>query len=367
MSIQLKNNIQLLDVMLSGLKVGKMALTPDRLCAFEYDANYLRSGISVSPFYLPIQPGVFVGKRDPFNANFGVFNDSLPDGWGSLILDRYLKEQGIDPRSLSLLERLSLIGKTGRGGLEYIPDNSVLKPDEILNIDLLANQAAKILQFDYSGDSLEQLYHYAGSSGGARPKVFVTMNGEDWLIKFKASNDPDNVGEIEYNYSLLAKECGIDMPETMLFEGKYFGVKRFDREINKKYHVISAAGLLHADYRIPSLDYSMLLTACFKLTRNIEEVYKLFRQMVFNVLIENRDDHAKNFSFLLKDNTWQLSPAYDLLPGGGFNGYHTTTINGKGNPTENDIFAVADSVGLNKQRTREIYLELSNTCRQISI
>jgi len=88
--------------------------------------------------------------------------------------------------------------------------------------------------------------------------------------------------------------------------------------------------------------------------------------MVFNVLIKNRDDHAKNFSFLLKDNTWQLSPAYDLLPGGGFNGFHTTTINGQGNPTEKDIFAVADSVGLNKQRTREIYQELSNTCRQIS-
>ena len=363
MAIQSINNIRILDVMLSGVKVGKLALTPDKFCAFEYDADYISSGISVSPFLLPLQSGVFIAKRDPFNGNFGVFNDSLPDGWGSLILDRYLKEQGIDPYSLSLLDRLSLIGKSGRGGLEYIPDNSILKDDEIVNIDLLATQAARILNSDFSGGSLEHLYHYAGSSGGARPKVFVTIDGEDWLIKFSASNDPYNVGKIEYDYSLLAKDCGIDMPETKLFEGKYFGVKRFDRDINMKHHVISAAGLLNADYRIPSLDYSILLTACFKLTRNIEEVYKLYRQMVFNILIKNMDDHAKNFSFMLKNNTWQLSPAYDLLPGGGFNGFHTTTINGKGNPALKDIFAVADSIGFNKQRAKEIYDELFEKCR----
>lgn len=363
MALQLKNNIQVLEVILSGTNVGKLALTPDDLCAFEYDADYLRSGTSISPFFLPLQAGVFVAKRDPFNGNFGVFNDSLPDGWGSLLLDRYLSEQGVNPNSLSVLQKLSLTGKSGRGGLEYIPDTGLNSVEETANIDLLAQQSARIQHSDYSGGSLEHLYRYAGSSGGARPKVFVTIDGKDWLIKFKASNDPDNVGKTEYQYSLLAKSCGIDMPETMLFNDCYFGVRRFDRINDTKYHVISAAGLLNADYRIPSLDYSILLTACFKLTRNIEEVYKLFRQMVFNVFIKNRDDHARNFSFILINGEWKLSPAYDLLPGGGFNGFHTTTINGQGNPAEKDVFAVAANVGLNKQRCTEIYMDLKDKCR----
>jgi len=362
MSLQKNLKVQFVEVFLSGVKVGKLALTHDNLCAFEYDKDYLRAGISISPFYLPLQAGVFIAKRDPFEGNFGVFNDSLPDGWGSLLFDRYLTEQGIDPFNLSVLERLSLIGKSGRGGLEYFPDNHSTYLDETPDIENLAREVQKILVADFSGNTVENLYPYAGSSGGARPKVFVKIEGEDWLIKFKASNDPENVGGIEYKYSLLAKFCGIEMTETRLFEVKYFGVKRFDKQNDKKQHVISAAGLLNADYRIPSIDYSTLLTACFKLTRNIEEVYKLYRLMVFNVLIKNRDDHAKNFSFILEDKVWHLAPAYDILPSQGFNGYHTTTLNGKGNPMTADILSVAESVGLNKQRAKDIYEELSVKC-----
>jgi serine/threonine-protein kinase HipA len=364
MSIKNIPNIQLIEVRLSDVKVGRIALTPDNICAFEYDVDYLRTGISISPFYLPLQAGVFVSKRDPFAGNFGVFNDSLPDGWGNLLLDRYLTEQGINPHRLNTLERLSLIGKTGRGGLEYYPENSVLLPDEVIHLDKMAKEAAKLLQSDYTGGSLDLLYRYGGSSGGARPKVFVKMEGSDWLVKFKASTDPDNVGEVEYQYSLLAKACGIDMPETRLFEGKYFGVKRFDRQNNSKQHVISAAGLLNADYRIPSLDYNILMTACLRLTRNMEEVYKLFRIMVFNVLIKNKDDHAKNFSFILTDGEWHLSPAYDLLPSNGFNGFHTTTVNGQGSPSQKDILEVAQNIGLNKQRAKDIYEEILDMCKE---
>ena len=119
--------------------------------------------------------------------------------------------------------------------------------------------------------------------------------------------------------------------------------------------MLSAAALLNADYRLPSLDYQGLLTACLKLTGNIEQVYILYRMMVFNFLIKNRDDHAKNFSFLLKDGNWKLSPAYDLLPSNGFNGFHTTTIAGQGEPKRSDIQKVADLIGLNKTRSKEIY------------
>ena len=117
------------------------------------------------------------------------------------------------------------------------------------------------------------------------------------------------------------------MSETKLFSGKYFGTERFDRNDKGKIHSISAAGLLNVDYRIPSLDYSLLMKLSLNLTRDIQQVTQMFRLMVFNVIISNRDDHAKNFSFQYIIDNWKLSLAYDLLPSSGFNGYHTTTIN----------------------------------------
>lgn len=344
---------------MNGIKVGQIALTPDALCAFEYEPAYLASGVSISPFNLPLKSGVFVAKRIPFNGGFGVFDDSLPDGWGNLILDRYLKSKGIDSTKLTLLQRLALVGSTGRGALEYRPDYSKSTTDEIINFDNLATEAEKVLTTDYNGETLDTLYKYGGSSGGARPKVFVKIDGKEWLVKFKATVDPDNIGKIEYNYSLLAKKCGINMPETKLFEEKYFGVERFDRSHSGKIHTVSAAGLLNANYREPSLDYEALLKLCHILTRNMEEVYALFRLMAFNVAIKNRDDHAKNFSFQLINNEWKLSPAYDLLPSAGFNGYHTTTVNGNGEPTIKDMLVVGEKTGLNKHRANEIIQEIN--------
>jgi serine/threonine-protein kinase HipA len=355
------NELNVIEVFWDTDKVGKIALTSNHLCAFEYDASYLQKGTSISPFHLPLAPGVFIAKRAPFSGNFGVFNDSLPDGWGNLLLDRYLAEKGINPHQLSVLERLSLIGSSGRGALAYQPAQSLSMDATELSLAALAAEVEKILQSGDYVDSLDVLYKYGGSSGGARPKVFLTIDGEEWLVKFKATIDPENVGELEYQYALLAKAAGIEMPEVRLFEGKYFGVKRFDRQQGGKQHVISAAGLLHADYRIPSLDYSTLLAACLKLTRSMEEVYKLFRLMLFNVLIGNKDDHARNFSFSYIDGQWQLSPAYDLLPSHGFNGYHTTTINGQGAPARNDIIALAGNLKLDMNRIRKMIKIMEET------
>ena len=352
------DELKVIEVFLHERKLGRIALTPNALCAFEYDPAYLLSGTSISPFSLPLKSEVFIAKRRPFYGGFGVFDDSLPDGWGNLILDRYLKNKGIEPAKLSLLQRLALVGSTGRGALEYRPDYSQAAKDEIIHFDNLAAEAQKVLTTDYDGGSLDTLYKYGGSSGGARPKVFVKIDGREWLVKFRTTFDPVNAGQIEYEYSLLAKKCGINMPETRLFEGKYFGVERFDRTPQGKIHTVSAAGLLNADYRIPSLDYGDLLQLCHILTKNMEEVYALFRQMVFNVAIKNRDDHAKNFSFQLLNDEWKLSPAYDLMPSNGFNGFHTTTVNNSGDPTTEDMMTVATKTGLNKHRAADIIQEI---------
>ncbi len=354
------HEIKQIEVFLHNEKIGRMALTPDGLCAFEYEAQFLSSGFSISPFFLPLKNEVFIAKRHPFRGGFGVFDDSLPDGWGSLILDRYLRSKGIDPYRLSLLQRFALVGNTGRGALEFRPDWSEEAPGEMLDFNLLAQETEKILTTESSGDLLETLYKFGGSSGGARPKVFVKKEDKEWLVKFKTTNDPDDTGKIEYKYSLLAKKCGIKMPETRLFEGRYFATERFDRTEQGKIHTVSAAGLLHADYREPSLDYEELLKLCHVLTKNMEEVYALFRQMVFNVFIKNRDDHSKNFSFQHINGEWRLSPAYDLLPSQGFNGFHTTTINGSGDPAESDILKVAEKANLNTKKVQEILQEVKD-------
>jgi serine/threonine-protein kinase HipA len=336
-------NLKLIEVYLDSARAGRLALSPDRRCLFEYDADWIRTGFSLSPFYLPLKSGLFTARAEPFGGLFGVFDDSLPDGWGKLLIDRWLISKGIKPVTLSLLDRLSLVGGSGMGALCYRPAQNDLFPDEIHPISFYAAEVQKILNNDYTG-SLEELVNKAGSSGGARPKVMVSINGQEWLIKFRASSDPVDVGLIEYEYSLLAKKCGIEMTETHLFEGKYFGVRRFDREEGSRIHMHSASGLLYANHRLPSMDYTDLLKATLTLTRDINEAEKVFRQMVFNVLIGNKDDHAKNFAFLYRNGHWQVSPAYDLLPSEGFNGNHTTTVNGNGKPSLSDCMDVAKAV-----------------------
>lgn len=347
---------------------GQLALTPEGRCAFEYDPAFVSNGASLSPFFLPLRQELFIAKATPFSGGFGVFDDSLPDGWGQLLLDRYLRSVGVDVRRLTILQRLSLVGSNGRGALEYAPDKSIFAEYSGSDLHVISKEIQEILSGKDDKISLEELYVRGGSHGGARPKIFYRHDGKEWLVKFRASNDPANIGETEYRYSLLAKKCGIEMPETRLFENTYFGVERFDRTLaDYKIHVHSAAGMLHADYRIPSLDYIDLLKLCRYITSNMEEVKKLFRQMVFNVVIENKDDHAKNFAFIYSDNRWKLSPAYDLLPSDGFNGFHTTTVNGNGLPTSDDMLFAGKEVDLNLSTCRQIIDEVTDICGDITI
>ena len=349
-------SIKQVEVIYNNKSVGRLALTKEGLCAFEYSSEWLATGFSISPFELPLRTGVFIAKPRPFGGGFGVFDDCLPDGWGMLILDRYLQKQGINPRTLTILDRLVLVGSTGRGALEFRPDKSVVEKRDYADFEKLALEAEQILDSDdYTGEAIEEFQHRGGSPGGARPKIFARYRGKEWLVKFRAKREPKRIGLEEYEYSLLAKECGIEMPDTHLFEGKYFGVKRFDRSTDGKLHVVSIAGLTGADYRIPSIDYFVIFKVCAALTHNMAEMWKVYRLMVFNYLIENKDDHAKNFSFIFRDGEWRFSPAYDLLPSDGINGYHTTSINDSIMPGREDLLSVAIKSRLNKKEAEDIY------------
>ncbi len=344
---------------------------------FEYDKNFLKTGIEISPFYLPLKAGVFEEKKGVFHGLFGVFNDSLPDGWGCLLLDKYLQKQGLSYNEISPLMRLSLTGKSGMGALEYEPSQEYYNLYENINLDELQYQSNLLLNEQDIND-LEQLITLNGSSGGARPKIVCYVSEdkkklinqyktgyESWIIKFSSKFDPKNIGVHEYVYSLLAKEAGLIMPETYLFESTknagYFGVKRFDRTLdNKKIHIHTAAGLLHCDFRVPSLDYADLMKLTSILTKDKEQVKNMLRLMVFNIKSENKDDHAKNFSFLLDENyQWKLTPAYDLTQLK--RSEHFTTVNGKGKDiTNNDIIKLAHDFDFSSKETNEIIEQTEN-------
>jgi serine/threonine-protein kinase HipA len=162
-----------------------------------------------------------------------------------------------------------------------------------------------------------------------------------------------------------AKNAGLITPEIKLFEGKYFGARRFDRKPDgEKVFMISASGLLNASHRIPALDYNSLMTATFDITRDRREVEKMYRLMCFNVFAHNRDDHAKNFSFLYDNGRWQVSPAYDLVYSDGMGGEHATMIDGEGrNPTTENILSVAKKADLPDRLAKEIMDEVQDVVK----
>lgn len=365
------DNYKYLKVFYNNILVGTLAKTPERVVAFEYDSDWLNNGFSISPFSLPLIKKVFIPKYEPFDGLFGVFNDSLPDGWGRLLVDRLFLKNKINPAEIDNLNRLAVVQESGMGALTYKPEHKFETENAVSDLDILSQECSKILESQNS-DNLDELFQLGGSSGGARPKILTSIDNEDWIIKFPSSTDPKNIGEKEYQYSLCAKNCRINMTETKLFPSEicsgYFGIKRFDRKNGKKVHMVSVSGLLETSHRLPNLDYNLLMKLTLELTRNYEDIEQLFRLMCFNVFAHNRDDHSKNFSFLYDDNKkeWHLSPAYDLTYSSSFNGEHATTINGEGkNPNLDDILAVAKNIGLKEKFAKDIALEIQTKCKKL--
>ena len=356
------NRLNKLDVFYHNRPVGTMALYQNRLAAFEYDSDWIRDGFSIAPFSLPLEKKVFMPKIDPFEGLFGVFADSLPDGWGRLLVDRLMRKNGFNPQMIGSLERLAIVGASGMGALTYRPVFARENVYDEMTLDEVAKECERILNTE-STDNLDYLFAKGGSSGGARPKILTRLDDKEWIIKFPSSDDSKDIGKQEYDYALCAMECGLKMEEVRLFHSErtegYFGIRRFDRVgegENGKILMVSAAGLLETSHRIPNLDYDILMKLTLQLTKSMEECEKLYRQMCFNVFAHNRDDHSKNFTYIYKEEEerWVLSPAYDLTYSNSFGGEHATTVNGNGvNPGMDDILAVAKKIGLNIAKARK--------------
>ncbi|HBD06524.1 MAG TPA: toxin HipA [Firmicutes bacterium] len=361
-------NVKKLTVKYNERTVGYLAEIDNTRIGFEYEDEWIKNGFSISPFSLPLKSGVFVNKKDNFQGLYGVFSDSLPDGWGELLVYRMLSKRGIDPNKLSPLTKLSLVSGQGLGGLSYEPCQFETGEDNSFELDTIAEDIRKILNDEYDNKTLDQIYRLGGSSGGARPKAHIKIDDEEWIIKFPMRYDSQVVGENEYKANLLAKKCGLNVNEFKLFKSNicsgYFGAKRFDRREGKRIHMISLSSLLETSHRIPNLDYKHLFQVIQSICKDNNDLYEAYGRMCFNVLYGNKDDHGKNFAFLYDESIkgYRLSPFYDITQTND-KLEHEMTVNGVGNPQEKDLLEIAKAISLSMQRCSLIVNKTKNVLR----
>jgi serine/threonine-protein kinase HipA len=365
--------ISSLTVKYHGDTVGTLALTPDnKLCAFQYAASWLINGFSISPFELPLQSDLFIAKSHPFAGNFGIFEDSLPDGYGRYLIHKALLKEGINDFELSSLERLSMVGNNGMGALTYEPNIYFPKGESVTDFDLLQRKALEVLS-EKNDDDANLLLFNSMNSGGCRPKTLFSDESGHWLLKFRHTYDPKDMGVQEFNYNQAAKRAGIDVPDFKLVGNKYFAVRRFDILPNgERVHIATAGALLGISLDQPVLDYSNLLALTGVLTKNPKCVEEMFRRMIFNYVTDNKDDHCKNFSFYVRMNDksewqWHLAPAYDLTHcEEGYNGEHATSVNGKGSPKLEDFIILAEKVYITRDRALKIISDVQMAAKEIT-
>ena len=368
------------------ITVGDIAIRDQQLY-FEYHTDFLREGYELSPLRLPRKPGVTTFDLQLFEGLPGVFHDSLPDGWGHLLFDRAMRRRGIMLHTLSPLDRLAHVGHHGMGALVYEPDLSLQSDMVDIDLDRIHETLQDLLE-GQATDVLDQLLILNGSSSGTRPKALIDFNRETdhliygsqifqkdyelWIVKFANVHDGPDAGAMEFVYSIMAQDAGLRVPPTHLFPAKhgagYFAVQRFDRDQGERFHMHTACGLLHSDHRFPILDYKDLIELTMILTQDIREVEQMFRLAVFNVMAHNRDDHSKNFSFLMNQTgEWKVSPAYDITFSMGPGGQQSTMVMGEGQSIgRNHLYALGKYAQISESKIQSIIDQAKDSLQQWS-
>ena len=357
------------------LEVGTLA-SAHRTTYFEYDRDFLRGSINPSPFHLAFEPGpqIVSGEKGDLNK---MFADALPDGWSKGLIDARVREAGYDPRTLSQLDRLALVGGNGVGALSFAPVRDL--PTGVLPVTI-DDLAATVMRTGREGDAgVEAAQKLAGSLGGARPKAAIWLKDEivhlrpvegatPWLVKFPnpAYDLPDD-GVVEYAFSRMARAAGIQMMETLLLPSRegpgFFATARFDRVDGRRYHYQSFAGLHDLGLLDPS-GYQELLDTDLRLSGGPERLEQQIRRMAFNVLASNRDDHVRNHGFLMNvEGRWVPSPAFDLTFSPG-NRHMLMVGNNAHTPGFGDIGETAAAAGMDRGQAVRIARGVRNVIRE---
>lgn len=403
------------EVRLWGRRIGAVTLEDgDDAAVFEYEPDFARSGIQVSPISMPLRSGpqqFATLPREAFHGLPGLLADSLPDRYGNALIDAWLAAQGRAPESFDAIERLCYVGKRGMGGLEFAP---ALGPDPAeqhdIEIGALVELASRVLadrenlaaSFKESGreDAVRDILSVGTSAGGARAKAVIAWNPktqavrsgqidaeegfEHWLLKFdgvrgnrdrERLEDPQGFGGIEFAYSMMARAAGIEMTECRLLEEngrRHFMTKRFDRpEGDAKLHMQSLGALAHYDFnQAGAYAYEQALLVIRRLGLPMRDIEQQFRRMAFNVIARNQDDHVKNIAFLMdRSGHWSLSPAFDMTyayqPSGMWTNRHQMTLNGKRDGlTLADFERCATGASMKHGRAKEIVEEVREAVRR---
>lgn len=336
---------------------------------FQYSPAALAQGLELSPIRLPLRSLAYPDQQIQYVSLQrlpGLLYDSLPDGWGTKLMNRKMRERGMQVESITPLDRLAYLGSNTMGALTYAPGNDSLIDSSALTLTQLASEVENFL-VDGDSNVLAELARAGGSPGGARPKAVVYFNPETaqmstqsgqvadeepWLVKFPGGDDAVDSCALEELYARMAGVCHLGMTQTRHFElagGKTaFGSRRFDRQGGHRVHVHSLAGILQSNFQIASLSYEDYFKLTRTLTRDQRELKKAVQRCIFNVLMNNKDDHAKNFAFMMtKEREWKLAPPYDLTYCPGYRGEHFLDIAGEGKaPTRDHIIQAAAAAGL---------------------
>ncbi len=392
------------EVFLWGTRIGIIHQENDRpYASFEYDRDFLNSGIEVSPIRMPLGEMIYEFpdlSGTSFHGLPGLVSDSLPDKFGNLVIEKWLTMQGKSLNDFTAIDRLCYTGKRGMGALEYKPANMDIKDiNAYINVSEMVKFASEVLsnreKVTLSAEeelSYSRLVQVGSSAGGARAKALIAWNEKTneiksgqldlekdfdyWLMKFDnvAKNGDHGIEDgpqytlIEYAYYKMALDCGIKMNECKIFKSgneNHFMTKRFDRKDGKKIHMLSLGGMAHIDYNTPGIcGYELAAEYMKRIGLKYDDTEQLFRRMVFNCLAVNQDDHVKNISFLMdKSGKWELAPAYDITfsydPENMWLRAHQMTVNNKTmNITIEDIITAGINMGISKKKSKDIVEEI---------
>ena len=379
-------------VNLWGNRVGAVALDEFNNGIFEFDPEFLKTGLDIAPVTMPLEKArqdprhSFPGLRpETFKRLPGLLADSLPDKFGQALVDTWLARQGRGPEDFSIIERLCYTGTRAMGALEFQPSStSHLEQAVDINLDQMVSLVRDVFKHrnrldatltnddEVNQDALLNILIVGTSAGGARAKAVIAfdeksgqvMSGqtdapqgfEHWLLKFDGAKDiefgeTEGFGRIEYGYYLMARDAGVKMTKCRLLEENgraHFMTRRFDRVNGTKLHLQSLCAIAHYDFNMPgAYGYEQALMIMRKMRISRKEQLELYRRMVFNVIARNQDDHTKNIAFLMdQKGEWSLSPAFDMTysynPGGEWTHQHQMSINNKRDQiTREDLLAVA--------------------------
>ncbi|GGG85178.1 toxin HipA [Salipiger pallidus] len=355
--------------------VGRLGRDPsNRTTVLEWDADFAARGLPLMPlgqgYSGLLRPDGQRGATLP-----GLFEDSLPDGWGRLLLDRELAARGTSRAAIGDLERLAFVGRHGAGALTYLPEAA---GDASAEIDLRwFEEIIPHVEDGASAEDLARLRKISGGSQGARPKFVAQMKGSQlrshrlppdpgWrhvLIKARAASDPRGSVEAELAYGAAMRQAGIDSSPMKRLDGAreaFFVTDRFDRPGAGRLHLSTIAGLLDCGMAYGAVDYGDVMKLTRILCQDMGAVEQMFRRMVFNVRAMNRDDHLRNHGFVMDSNgQWALAPAYDVSFSEGPGGEQSLAVAGEGRrPGAAAIASVAKAAGIRRARASKVINEV---------